>query len=57
MWGAKMREKQSGIPSWIKTPVYNDFGFVLRVIFVAKNNEKSSDKSMDFGGIAGETII
>ena len=56
-WGARMREKQNGIPILIKTQLYGDFGFVLRVIFVAKIDEKSSDKSIDFGGIPGETII
>ena len=57
IWGAKMREKQSGIPIWIKTLFYGDFGSVLRVILVATMDEKSSGKSMDFGGIPGETII
>ena len=57
IWGAKMREKQSGIPIWIKTRFYADFGSVLRVILVVKIDEKSSDKSMDFGGIPGETTI
>ena len=55
--GAKIVEKQSGIPSWIKTRFYRDFGFVLRVILVAKIDEKSSGKSMDFGGIPGGTRI
>ena len=57
IWGAKMREKQSGSPSWIKTQVYSDFGFVLRVILVAKNDEKSIDNSMDFEEILGETPV
>ena len=52
-----MREKKGGIPSLIKTQFHGDFGFVLRGIFVAKIDEKSKDKSMDFGGIRGETII
>ena len=55
--GCKMREKQSGIPILIKTGFYDDFGFVLRVILVVKIDEKSSDKSIDFGGIPGETTI
>ena len=46
--GAKMSEKQSGIPIWIKTRFYGDFGFVLKVILVSKNDEKSIDNSMDF---------
>ena len=46
--GAKMREKQSGIPIWIKTRFYGDFGFVLRVILGAQIDEKSVGKSMDF---------
>ena len=57
IWGARINEKQNGIPILIKTRFYGDFGFVLRVILVAKINEKSSDKSIDFGGIPGETII
>ena len=57
IWGARMREKQSGIPILIKTRFYGDFGSVLRVILVVQIDEKSSDKSMDFGGIPGETII
>ena len=57
IWGARMKEKQSGIPILIKTRIYGDFGSVLRVILVAKIDEKSSDKSIDFGGIPGETII
>ena len=43
-----MREKQSGIPILIKTQFYDDFGSVLRVILLAKIDEKSSGKSMDF---------
>ena len=50
-----MIETQSGIPSWIKTQVYNDFGFVLRFILVAKNDEKSIGNSMDFERIPWET--
>ena len=46
--GAKMREKQSGIPIWIKTRFSGDFGSVLRVMVGAKINEKSSDQSMEF---------
>ena len=57
IWGARMREKQGGIPSLIKTRFYGDFGSVLRIILVAKIDEKSSDNSMDFGGIPGETRI
>ena len=52
-----MREKQSGIPILIKTRFYDDFGSVLRVILVVKINEKSSEKSMDFEGIPGETPL
>ena len=48
IWGAKVREKQSGIPIWIKTRFYSDFGFVLRVIVVSKNDEKGIDESMEF---------
>ena len=55
--GAKVREKQSGIPIWIKTRFCGDFGSVLRVIVVTKIDEKSSEKSFDFGAIPGETII
>ena len=55
IWGAKMRENQSGIPILIKTSFYCDFGSVLRVILVVKIDEKSSAKSLDFGGIPGET--
>ena len=57
IWGARMREKQSGIPILIKTPFYGDFGSVVRIILVAKIDEKSTEKSMDFGGIPGETRI
>ena len=57
IWGARMREKLSGIPILIKTRFYGDFGSVLRVILVAKIDEKSSEKSIEFGGIPGETII
>ena len=53
--GAKVREKQSGIPIWIKTRFYGDFGFVLRVVLVSKNDEKSIVISMDFEGIPRET--
>ena len=53
IWNVKMRGKQSGIPILIKTQFYGDFGFVLRIILVAQIDEKSSDKSMDFGGIPG----
>ena len=53
IWGAEMREKQSGIPSWIKTQLYDDLGFVLRVILVSKIDEKSIDKSGNFEGILG----
>ena len=52
-----MREKQSGIPILIKTRFYGDFGFVLRVILVAKNDENSIGNSMDFEGIPGETPL
>ena len=55
IWGARMREKQSGIPILMKTQFYDDLGFVLRVILVSKINEKSVGKSMDFWGIPGET--
>ena len=57
IWGARMREKQSGIPILIKTRFYDDFGSVLKVMLVAKIDKKSSDKSIDFGGIPGETIV
>ena len=57
IWGAIMREKQSGIPSWIKTQVYSDLGFVLRVILVSKIDEKSIGKSRDFEGIPGDTPV
>ena len=57
IWGAGMREKQSGIPILIKTRFYGDFGFVLRVILVAKIDEKSIDKSRDFEGIPGDTPV
>ena len=57
IWGARMREKQGGIPILIKTRFYDDFESVLRVILVVKMDEKSSETSMDFGGIPGETII
>ena len=53
IWGAKMRDKQSGIPIWIKTLFYCDFGFVLKVILASTNDEKSIEISMDFGGIPG----
>ena len=57
MWGAKVREKQSGIPIWIKARFYGDFGFVLRVILEAQIDERSIDNSMDFEGIPGETPV
>ena len=57
IWGAKMREKQSGIPIWIETKFYDDFGFVLRDILVSKIDEKSIGNSIDFEGIPGETPI
>ena len=41
IWGARMREKQNGIPSLIKTRFYGDFGSVLRVILVVQINGKS----------------
>ena len=41
MWGAKMREKQNGIPIWMKTRFYGDFGFILEVILGAKNDEQN----------------
>ena len=55
--GAKMREKQSGIPIWIKTRFCGDFGSVLRVILGGKIDEKSIGNSMDFEGIPGETLF
>ena len=57
IWGARMREKQSGIPSVIKTRFYDDVGSVLKVILVSKIDEKSIDKSRDFEGIPGETPV
>ena len=57
MWGAKMRETQSGIPIWIKTRFNGDSGFVLKVILVAKNDEKIIEKSMELEEIPGETPI
>ena len=54
---AKVREKQSGIPIWIKTCFYGDFGTVLRVILGPTIDEKSIDYSMDFSGIPGETPV
>ena len=52
-----MREKQSGIPIWIKTRFYGDFGSVLKVLLVSKNDEQSIEMSMDFEGIPGETPL
>ena len=52
-----MKEKQSGIPIWIKTQFYDDLGFVLRVILVSKIDEKSIDESRDFEGILGDTPL
>ncbi len=59
IWGAKVREKQSGIPIWIKTRFCGDFGFVLKVILGPTINDKSIEKatSMDFWGIIGETLF
>ena len=54
---ARMREKQCGIPILIKNRFYCEFGSVLKVILVVKIHEKSSDKSIDFGGIPGETPV
>ena len=47
IWGAKMREKQSGIPIWIKTLFYGDFGSVLRVILGPQIDEKGIENAMD----------
>ena len=52
-----MREKWSGIPVWIKTRFCGDFGSVLRVIWRPKIDENRIEKSMDFGGIPGETPV
>ena len=57
IWGAGIREKQSGIPILIKTRFYGDFGSVLRIILASKNDEKSIGNSMDFEGIPGETPL
>ena len=57
IWGARMREKQNGIPILMKTQFYDDLGFVLRVILVSKIDEKSFDKSRDFEGIRGDTPL
>ena len=54
--GCQIREKRIGIPILMKTRFYV-FRSVLRVILIVKIDEKSSDKSMDFGWIPGETII
>ena len=57
IWGARMREKQSGIPILMKTQFYDDLGFVLRVILVSKIDEKSIEKSRDLEGIPGDTPV
>ena len=48
IWGAKMREKWSGIPVWIKTRFCDDFGSVLGVIWHPKIDGDSIEKSIDF---------
>ena len=57
IWGARMKEKQRGIPILMKTQFYDDLGFVLRVILVSQIDEKSIDKSKDFEGIRGDTPL
>ena len=48
IWGAKMREKQSGTPIWIRTRCHDDFGYVLNVILEGTNDQNSIDNSMEF---------
>ena len=57
IWGARMKEKQSGIPILMKTQFYGDLGFVLRDILVSTNDGKSIERSMDFEGIPAETPV
>ena len=45
------------VSGWLREWILSDFGSILRVILGAKINEKSSDKSMDFEGIPGETPV
>ena len=57
IWGAKVREKQSGIPIWMATRLYDDFGSVLKVILGRQINETSIENSMDFKAIPGESLF
>ena len=41
IWGARKTEKQSGIPIWIQTRFYNEFGIILGIILGAKIVETS----------------
>ena len=56
-FGCQNERKQSGIPIWIKTWFYDDFGSVLKVILISTSDENSIDESMDFEGIPGETPV
>ena len=57
IWDAKMREKQNGIPIWMKTRFYGDLGSVLRFIMESNSDEKNIENSMDLKGIPGETLF